>query len=69
MELAGYVARSVEIINLYKVLIKNKEKPLTSPTTRHKDNIKVYPTATGCEGVYRVEWRTFVNIVINILVS
>jgi hypothetical protein len=50
------------------------KKPLVRPRSRWEDNIKV--DDTECEGVDwiqmahdRAQWRTFVNTVINLLVS
>jgi hypothetical protein len=64
--------------SIYSVLVKRPEgkRPLGRPRRRWKDNIKMDLTEIGIDGANwmqlaqdRVQWRTFVNTVINLCVT
>jgi hypothetical protein len=46
MRWVGYVAGTVKMRNVYKILVENTEdkRPLGRPRTRWEDNIKMYDT-------------------------
>jgi hypothetical protein len=73
----GQVARMGEWRGVYRVLVGRSEckRPLGRPRRRWEDNIKLDLRETAIYGVNwirlaqdRVQWRTFVNMVINLLV-
>jgi hypothetical protein len=73
----GHVARMGEGRSVYRVLVGRPEskRPLGRPRRRWKDNIKLDPTETGIDGTNwirlaqdRVQWRAFVNTVMNLRV-
>jgi hypothetical protein len=64
--------------NAYKILVKKPEgkKPLGRSRRRWEDNISMYIREIGWEGVNwihvtqdRVQWRIFVNTVMNLRVQ
>jgi hypothetical protein len=74
MRWAGHVARMGERRGVYKVLVGKPEgkRPLGRPRRRWEDNIKLDLTEIGIDGSNwvqlsqdRVQWRTFVNTVMN----
>jgi hypothetical protein len=77
MRWAGHVARTGEGRGAYGVLIGRPEgkRPLGRPRCRWEDNIKVDLGETGINGANwiwlaqdRVQWRAFVNMVMNLQV-
>jgi len=67
-----------EMRNAYKILVKKPEgkKPLGRSRRRWEDNISMYIREIGWEGVNwihvtqdRVQWRIFVNTVMNLRVQ
>jgi hypothetical protein len=77
MRWAGHVARVREGRSFYKVSVGRPErkKPLERPRRKWKDNIKMGLRGTEIDGVNwtklsrdTVQWRTFVNTVINLRV-
>jgi hypothetical protein len=77
MRWAGHVARMGEGRGAYRVLVgRPKDKrPLGRPRCRWEDNIKMDLGEIGIDGVNwfqlaqdRVQWRAFVNIVMNLRV-
>jgi hypothetical protein len=78
MRWAGYVARMGEGRGIYRVLIGRPKgkRPLGRPRRRWEDNIKLDLREIRIDGVNwiqlaqdRVQWRAFVNTVINLRVS
>jgi hypothetical protein len=74
---AGHVARMGEGRGVYIVLVGRPEskRPLGRPRRRWEDNIKVNIREIGIDGANwiqlaqdRVQWRAFVNMVMNIRV-
>jgi hypothetical protein len=74
---AGHVARMGEGRGVYSVLVGKPEgkRPLRRPRRSWKDNIKMDFREIGIDGANwiqlaqdRVQWRTFVNTVINLRV-
>jgi hypothetical protein len=74
---AGHVARMGERRGVYRVLVGRPEwkRPLGRPRRRWEDNIKIDLTEIGIDGVNwiqlaqdRVQWRAFVNTVMNLRV-
>jgi hypothetical protein len=74
---AGHVARIGERKGVYRVLVKRPEgkRPLTRPKRRWEDNIKLDLRGIGIDGANwirlaqdRVQWRAFVNTVMNLWV-
>jgi hypothetical protein len=77
MRWAGHVARMVEGRGVYRVLVGRPEskRPLGRPRCRWEDNIKMDLREIAISGVNwiqlaqdRVQWRAFVNTVMNLLV-
>jgi hypothetical protein len=77
MRWAGHVARMEEGRGVYRVLVGKPEgkRPLGRPRRRWEDNINLDLREIGINGANwirlaqdRVQWRTFVNIVINLRV-
>jgi hypothetical protein len=77
MRWAGHVARMVEGRGVYRVLIGRPEnkRPLGRPRRRWEDNIKLDLREIGINGANwiqlaqdRVQWRAFVNTVMNLRV-
>jgi hypothetical protein len=77
MRWAGHVARMVEGRGVYRVLVGRPEgkRPLGRPRLRWEDNIKLDLRERGIDGANwmwlaqdRVQWRTFVNTVMNLRV-
>jgi hypothetical protein len=77
MRWAGHVARMGEGRGVYSVLVERPEgkRPLGRPRRRWEDNIKMDLRKTGTDGANwiqlaqdRVQWRDFVNTVINLRV-
>jgi hypothetical protein len=77
MRWAGHVARMGEGRGLYRVLVGRPEgkRPLERPRRRWEDNIRMDLRVIGIYGVNwiglaqdRVQWRTFVNTVMNLRV-
>jgi hypothetical protein len=77
MRWAGHVARMGEGKDLYRVLVRRPEgkRPLGRPRRRWEDNIKMDLRQIGIDGENwirlaqdRVQWRTFVNTVMNLRV-
>jgi hypothetical protein len=78
MRSAEHVARIGEGRGVYRVLGGRPEgkRPLARPSRRWDDNIKMDLRETGIDGMKwirlaqdRVQWRTFVNTVMNLRVS
>jgi hypothetical protein len=74
MRWAGHVARVGEGLGAYKVLVGRPEgkRPLGKPRRRWEDNIKMDLREIGIDGANwirlaqdRVQWRAFVNTVMN----
>jgi hypothetical protein len=74
MRWAGHVARKGEGRGVYRVLVGRPEarRPLGRPRRRWEDNIKIDLREIGIDGANwirlargRVQWRTFVNTVMN----
>jgi hypothetical protein len=74
MRWAGHVARMGEGKNAYRVLVGRPEgkRPLRRPRRRWNDNIKMDLGEIGIDGANwirlardRVQWRAFVNTVMN----
>jgi hypothetical protein len=74
---AGHVACTGEERSVYRVLVGRSEgkRPLGRPRRRWEDNIKMDLRETGIDGENwiqlaqdRVQWRAFVNMVMNIRV-
>jgi hypothetical protein len=74
---AGHVARMGEGIGVYRVLVGRPagKRPLGRPRHRGEDNIKMDLREIGIDGANwiqlvedRVQWRAFVNTVINLRV-
>jgi hypothetical protein len=72
---AGHVARMWEGKGVYRVLVGRPEgkRPLGRPGNRWEDNIKLDLRETGTDGLNwiqlaqdRVQWRTFVNMIMNL---
>jgi hypothetical protein len=77
MRWAGHVARMGEGKGVYRVLVWRPEgkRPLGIPRRRWEDNIKMDLREIGIDGANwiqlaqnRVQWRTFVKMVINLRV-
>jgi hypothetical protein len=75
---AGHVARMGEGRDVYRFLVGRPEgkMPLGRPKRRWEDNIKLDLRETGIDGVNwirlaqdTVQWRAFVNMVMNLRVS
>jgi hypothetical protein len=73
----GHVARMGEERGVYRVLVGRPEgkRPLGRPMRKWKDKIKMDLREIGIDGVNwillaqnRVQWRTFVNTVMNLRV-
>jgi hypothetical protein len=71
---AGHVARMGERRGVYRILVGKSEgkRPLGRPRHRWEDNIKLDPREKGIDGANwiqlaqdRVQWRAFVNTVVN----
>jgi hypothetical protein len=78
MRLAGHVARMGEGRGVYRVLVGRPEckRPLGKPRLRWEDNIKIDLREIGIDGAKwiqlaqdRVQWRAFVNKVVNLRVT
>jgi hypothetical protein len=74
---AGHVARMGKGRGVYRVLFRRPEgkRPLGRPRRRWEDNIKLDLRETGIDGANwiqlaqdRVQWRAFVNTVMNLRV-
>jgi hypothetical protein len=77
MRWVGHVARMGEGRGVYRVLVGRPERksPLGRPRHRWEDNIKVDLREIGIDGTNwiqlaldRVQWRAFVNTVMNLRV-
>jgi hypothetical protein len=77
MRWAGHVARTGEGIGAYRILVGRPEgkRPLGRPRRRWEYNIEVDLREIGIDGAnwirlaqYRVQWRAFVNTVMNLRV-
>jgi hypothetical protein len=77
MRWAGHVARMGEVRGVYRVLVGRPEckRPLGRPRRRWEDNIKLDLGETGIDGANwirlaqdRVQWRAFVNTMMNLRV-
>jgi transcription termination factor 2 len=77
MRWAGHVARMEEGRDVYRVLVGRLEgkRPMERPRRRWENNIKMDLRETGIDGMKwirlaydRVQWRTFVNTVMNLRV-
>jgi hypothetical protein len=77
MRWAGHVARMREGRGVYRVLVGRPEgkRPLGRPRRRWEDNIKVDLMEIGIDGANwiqlaqdRVQWRAFVNTMMNLRV-
>jgi hypothetical protein len=77
MRWAGHVARMGEGRGVHRVLVGRPEgtRPLGRPTRRWEDNIKMDLWETGIDGANwirlsqdRIQWRVFVNNMINLWV-
>jgi hypothetical protein len=77
MRWAGYVARMGEGTGVYRVLVGRPEckRPLGRPTRRWEDNIKLDLREIGIDGPNwiqlaqdSVQWRAYVNTVMNLRV-
>jgi hypothetical protein len=75
MRSAGHVARMGEGRGVYRVLVRSPEgkRPLGRPRRRWEDNIKMDLKEIGISGANwiplakdRVQWRAFVNTVMNL---
>jgi hypothetical protein len=75
MKWVGHVALVGEGRGVYRVLVGRPEgkRPLGRPRRRREDNIKLDLRETGIDGAIwiqlaqgRVQWRAFVNTVMNI---
>jgi hypothetical protein len=71
---AGHVARMGEERGVYRVLVGRSEykRQLGIPKRRWEDNIKIGLREIGIDGLYwiqlaqnRIQWRAFVNTVMN----
>jgi hypothetical protein len=78
MRWAGDVARMGEGRDVYRVLVGRPEdkRPMGRPRSRWEDNIKLDLREIGIDGANwiqlaqdRIQWRAFVNIVMNLRVS
>jgi hypothetical protein len=78
MRLAGHVARMGEGIGVYRALVGRPEgkRPLGRPRRRWEDNIKMDLRDIGIDEANwirlaqdRVQWRAFVNTVMNLWVA
>jgi hypothetical protein len=78
MRWAGHVARLGEARGVYRVLVGRPEckRPLGRPRRRWEDNIKMDIRERGIEGENwiqlaqnRIQWRAFVNTVMNLRVT
>jgi hypothetical protein len=74
---AGHVARMVEKKNAYRILVGKPEgkRPLGRPRRRWEDNIKMDLREIGWDGMDwidltqdRDQWRTLLNMVMNLRV-
>jgi hypothetical protein len=74
MRWAGHVARMGEARGVYRVLVGRPEgkRPLARPRRRWEDNIKMELREIWIDGVNwirlaqdRIQWRAFVNTVMN----
>jgi hypothetical protein len=70
---AGHVARMEEGRGVYRVLVGRPEEPLGRPGRRWEDNIKIDLREIGIDGATwiqlpqdRVQWRAFVNTIMNL---
>jgi hypothetical protein len=77
MRWAGHVARTGEGRGVYGVLVGRPEgkRPLERPRRRWEDNIKMDLREIGIDGANwirltqkRVQWRAFVNTIMNLRV-
>jgi hypothetical protein len=77
MRWAGHVARTGEGRGVHRVLVGRPEgkRPLVRPRRRWEDNIKMDLGEIGIDGANwirlaqgRVQWRAFVNTVMNLRV-
>jgi hypothetical protein len=77
MRWAGHVARMREGRGVYRVLVGRPEgkRPLGRPRRRWEDNIKLDLREIGIDGTNRIQlaqnriqWRVFVNTVMNLRV-
>jgi hypothetical protein len=77
MRWAEHVARMGEGSGVYRILVGRPEgkRPLGRPRRRWEDNIKMYLREIGIDGANwsqvsqeRVQWRAFVNTVMNLRV-
>jgi hypothetical protein len=77
MRWAGHVERMGEGRGVYRVLVRRSEgkRPLGRPRRRWEDNIKIDLREIGLDGANwirlaqdRVQWRAFVNTVMNLQV-
>jgi hypothetical protein len=77
MRWAGYVAWMWEGRGVYRLLVGRPEskRPLGRPRRRWEDNNKMDLRETGIDGAnwiqlaqYRVRWRAFINMVMNLRV-
>jgi transcription termination factor 2 len=77
MRWAGHVARMGEDRGVYRVLVGRPQgkRPLGRPRRRWKDNIKIDLREIGMDGANwirlaqdRVQWRVFMNTVMNLRV-
>jgi hypothetical protein len=75
MRWAGHVAIMGEGIDVYRVLVGSPEGniPLGRPRRRWENNIKLDLREVGIDGAHwiqlaqdRIQWRTFVNTVMNL---
>jgi hypothetical protein len=78
MRWAGHVARIGDGRGAYRLLVGRPEgkRPLGRPRRRWEDNIKMDPGEIGIDGANwirmaqdRVQWRAFVNTVMNLRVQ
>jgi hypothetical protein len=78
MRWAGHVARMVERMGVYRVLVGKPEgnRPLGRPRRRWEDNIKMDLQEVGCWGMDWIElaqdrdrWRALVNAIMNLRVT
>jgi hypothetical protein len=77
MRWTGHVARMGEGRSVYRILVRRPEgkRPLGRPGCRWEDNIKMDLREIGIDGANwiqlaqdRVQWRAFVNTVMNLRV-